>query len=202
MKNLLTICIPIWDNVPGIWFVNFLLLLKECLENKKFRTDICCIVHQHTCPARTDLVQRALTKKAKWILFLDDDSIIQPHFVEKLIQHDKDIVSAITFEKLPPFKPVIFKEEDGKLTHITNFTKGKGLIPIDAFGFGCILIKTDVFRAIKEDWFRIEGEIRADMYFSALVKKYGMQAYADTDLVYGHYGGIVTYENFLMYQKE
>jgi len=214
-KPLVAICIPIWDSVSGYFFSKFLELSNELFRNafsKDGRYDfrVLCSQHQFICQARNDLVERALNIGATHILFLDSDSIIEPYFITKMLEDDKDVITAITFGKNPPHKPVVFRKEEDWFQCIVDIDFYKGLIEIDGVGFGCTMIRSNVFREIGKPYFTLEVETvdsvdiyqGEDLVFSDRIREKGFKLYADTDLIYSHYGGTIGLNNYQVYRED
>src|SRR3954463_9272378 len=45
--------------------------------------------------------------KGDWLMLMDDDHRFEPDFLERLLDHDKDVVVAHTTKKLPPYNSVL-----------------------------------------------------------------------------------------------
>lgn len=66
--------------------------------------------------ARDVLAVRFLESKAEWLLFVDQDAVLHPQTVGRLLSWDKPFVSALAFTRTPPPQPTIYigqrSEED------------------------------------------------------------------------------------------
>lgn len=141
---------------------------------------------------RNLMIQQALDNECSHVLFIDDDTAFEPDMLERLISHDKPIVTGLYFMRNFPHNPIIFDEayEDGRCrTHFLSAGE-TGLIPIVAAGLGCCLINTEVFLAMEQPWIRL-GELEKDNWsddigFFRRVREIGFQSYCDLDCQVGH----------------
>jgi glycosyltransferase involved in cell wall biosynthesis len=143
--------------------------------------------------ARNLLVEKAL---GDYIFFLDDDTLPPINAITKLKECNQDIVSGLYFSKQEPHFPQIFyknKEKNELYDTIGDYQKDQ-LIEVDACGAGCLLIKKEVFKKIKQPYFNYipsgektnrKGE---DYYFCEQAKKAGYKIYCDTSIICGHLG--------------
>jgi hypothetical protein len=137
----------------------------------------------------------------KRLFMIDDDQQFDADLLVRLLQHDKDIVVAVTCKKTPPFMPCIFKSTyiDENRQFQRRFVPytwqelhgKKGLLPIVACGRSGILIKREVLEKLGDPWFRQGqispgGPIGEDLDFCLRVKELGYQIYADLDSTFGH----------------
>ena len=98
------------------------------------------------------------------IIFIDDD---MTHFglwhIAKLVQDDKDIVSAIMTFRSPPYSIVGSFDDNSK---ITEYCENKQLVRAHYTGMAFTLIKREVLDALKEEthngpiWFTMDREPR------------------------------------------
>jgi hypothetical protein len=120
------------------------------------------------------------------VLFLDSDMMPPADMLVKLVEHDKPIVSALAFKRVPNYEPCIFKKVSDTEAEIYH-DYPKGLIEVEACGMACCLIKREVFENIPGPWF-MPGKLGEDLSFCRRVKH---PIYCDTELICGHIG---TYE--------
>lgn len=152
---------------------------------------------------RNLIIDEAINAKCTHILFLDDDMAFAPNTLMKLLQHDKDIVSGLYLNRSYPHRPVIFDYDfngDYKVHRVHSLKDNeKGLIEVEAVGFGCMLIKTTVFSSLEQPYVRL-GELRKDRRnedtgFCHRVRKLGIPVYCDLDTTVGHIGTSVFWPN-------
>lgn len=141
---------------------------------------------------RNTIIRQALDNDCTHIFFIDDDMVLPPDTLMKLIKHDKDIVSALYLLRSFPHRPAFFDKAypDGKCK-FTPLTKGlNGLVKGVNAGLGAVLIKTDVFRNLEEPWIRL-GEIEKDGWcddvgFFNRCRAAGYDIFCDLDAPVGH----------------
>uniref|UniRef100_A0A6M3L9A1 Putative glycosyltransferase n=1 Tax=viral metagenome TaxID=1070528 RepID=A0A6M3L9A1_9ZZZZ len=165
------------------------------------------------CHARNRLAEAFLNSDCTHAFFVDSD-IVLPHWaIVQLMEIDQDISSGIYFQKLdPPNLPVIYtkkgfsswKPSEKYLHHfIVDWEEGC-YFPIDACGFGCVLIKREVFERIKSPWFEFTEKGGEDIRFCVRAKQKGFQIFAHSGVMCGHIGpnGEKTYEDFKKYKDK
>ena len=118
------------------------------------------VERQRVDKARNYMVQQCLAGGFDYLLMIDDDNPIEPDTLEKLLAHDKDIVSAIILSRNPDKNGVhnicaFYSHEhkiDGKkiklYDNIVDFRDKGPLHKVDAVGTGCILIKREVLEKL------------------------------------------------------
>ena len=106
------------------------------------------------------------------------------------MSHDKPIVSGLCFKRQWPPRATLYRSCDEEMNSIKNLGSwDEGLIPIDAAGCACLLIRREVLEQIPQPWFtRGEWSVSEDISFFNRVKKAGIEAYADTTVKCGHVG--------------
>jgi hypothetical protein len=142
--------------------------------------------------AREILAERALEADMNYILWIDDDMLLPHGLFERLISFDKDIIAPLAFMRVPPFSPVMWKANEDASGYKTfeqydSYPKDE-LFPVDALGFGVVLMKTDILKKIPKPWFMGNAPIGEDILFSHKCKCQGMQPYVDTGWQVQHIG--------------
>jgi len=141
---------------------------------------------------RNELVRQSQMINATHIFMLDTDQIYPPDIFMKLIEHDKDIVAAKVHRRRPPYDPILLRGTIDKFDAVPDEEwETGGLVEVDATGFGCVLIKMEVFAAIEPPWFAFdlyncETPIGEDIYFYDKAKKAGFNVYVDCGIKIGH----------------
>lgn len=166
--------------------------------------------------ARNAIVETALKFGMDYLLFLDDDHVINwqdthestPYeFLRKLLEHEKDIVGALYYHRTGEYKPVLMKEfEPDKFRFLTDAEISGGLQQVDVQGGGCMLINMKIFDKLKPPYFVPEqqadletncpscGEVftvgtpnlGTDIQICTAARRAGFTVWCDTSIVIGH----------------
>jgi len=132
-----------------------------------------------------------------YLFAVDSDIAFAPDTLVKLLSHNKDIVSGIYIQRIPGTHTIeiMRKNARGGVSHV-NWAeiKDKGLVPIDGCGFGCVLIKAEVFAAIPYPHFLYHSAldhantVSEDVHFCNQVRDRGFTLWADTTIQCEHIG--------------
>ena len=136
---------------------------------------------------------------ADYLLFIDDDQTFTEADVLKIIQAQKPVIAGTVYMRIPPYRTCLFKwaSEEDRLKHEAGDKsiglqnqegfEGRGIIEVDAVGFGFVCIQTEVLRKTPKPWFTWEtGGLGEDITFCLKAKKAGFKIYAHTDIDIGH----------------
>lgn len=145
---------------------------------------------------RNELVRQAQLAKCTHIFMVDTDQIYPQDIFMKLISHDRDIVAGKVHRRMPPYDPILLRGSIDKFEVVPDeeWTSDKlpsGLVKVDATGFGCVLIKMEVFEAIDPPWFEFKlydakTPIGEDVYFYGKARKAGFEVFVDCSVKIGH----------------
>lgn len=147
--------------------------------------------------SRNIAVEWAIANDMDYILWLDDDMVIDKakDLFTTLIKHDKDIVAPLFFQRRPPYLPLLFKRNiyaNGIYTtfdNILDYPKNE-LVKVDGVGFGCALIKIEVFKKLQSPHFVMGNTFGEDLYFCNNAINAGFEIYCDTSIQVGHIGDV------------
>lgn len=142
---------------------------------------------------RNLVIEAAIETNCTHILFVDDDMAMPEDALEKLLEHDLDVVSGLYLIGSYPHQPVIFDladEETGACLFSYLIGDEPRLKPIVCAGFGFVLIKTSVFSKLEKPYVRL-GELDPenwcdDVGFWNRLRKVGVQSYCDMECRIGH----------------
>jgi hypothetical protein len=118
--------------------------------------------------------------EATHVFFLDDDVLVPPDGLLRLLAHDVPIVSGFYVERAAPHFPVAYRHGADLHVPLTRFCSG--LQRVDAVGAGCLLVKTEVFRALEPEWFAFAPGYSEDSYFCAQARRAGFEVLLDFDV--------------------
>ncbi len=137
--------------------------------------------------ARNALVAKALEINADYVFFISDDVHVPPNAFTQLWSHRAPIVTGVYWDKSYPTFPYLWR---GLLKGPYLDWKVGEYVEVDLAGCDCLLVHTDVFRAIEPPWFSRdwvfeEGQkpspiATEDFYFFTKARQAGFKTYADT----------------------
>ena len=199
MKTL--IAIPCMDMLPAV-FMRSLLQMQIIGE-----VDYDIVTSSLIYDARNLILQRALERDYVFILWLDSDMEIPWDAMWKLkigIESGFDMVSGLYFKRKPPYSPVIYRRcelvklEDGKLDPTAEAFEAyprNSLFEIEACGFGCCLMTTDLARRVTDQLgimpFMPVGGFGEDLSFCLRAKRVGGRIGCDSSVKAGHCGRMI-----------
>lgn len=152
--------------------------------------------------SREQMAQMVIDNGFDYLFFLDSDMQPPPDIIDKLIAHDKPIVSAMAFKRLAPFTPCFFKKvEVGKAEPLLEYPKG--LVEVEGVGMACCLIKREVLEQTKKPMFFPMDRTGEDLVFCLRAREAGFKIYVDTTLDCGHVSSTtIREEHFKLYWSD
>lgn len=196
-KVRICIGIPITGSVSPEFFREMLLRMEEWSQTFDIVPVIeTAIPHDE---GRNRIARSAIDYKCDYIFFIDSDTLIQKGQLEQLLSHDKDAITGISYMKALPYYSLIRKRIGYRLYNPIE-PSGTELISIDGAGFGCFLIKTDVFNKIEYPWFQFKymkhedrwRHIGEDLYFCDQLENAKIEIYCDPTVQCIHIGTHLT----------
>ena len=196
-KIRICIGIPMGDSIGPTFFRTMLLRMEEWSQT----FDVLPVI-ETSIPideSRNKIVEAAVEHKCDYIFFIDSDTIVQKGQLEKLLSHDKDAITGISYMRVAPYYSLIRKKVAYRL-YAPIEPSGKELIEIDGAGFGCFLIKTSAFDKIEYPWFRFHffkyedkwRHIGEDLYLCEQLQNVNIDMYCDPTVECIHVGTDVT----------
>lgn len=151
-----------------------------------------CYVHE----ARNKIVETAKERGATHLMFIDSDMSFPSDGINRLMEHNLDVVGGLYYRRQPPHYPTISQIKDG-----LPIIPKEGDYPLDklfkvwGIATGFLLIKMSVFEKIKPPYFFFEKmgerELGEDYYFCKKVIDAGMEIFCDPTIELGHVGEYV-----------
>lgn len=196
-KIRMCIGIPVAGSISPTFFRTMLLRMEEWSQTFEVVPVI-----ESSIPideARNKIVQGAIRYKCDYIFFIDSDTIVQKGQLEKLLSHDKDAITGISYMRVAPYFSLIRKKAAYRLYNPIE-PSGTELIKIDGAGFGCFLIKTTAFDKIEYPWFRFHffkhedkwRHLGEDLYLCEQLQNANIDIYCDPTVGCVHVGTDVT----------
>jgi len=156
--------------------------------------------HSLVYDARESAAKHFLESDCDYLLFLDSDMVPPRDTIARLVEHDKPIVSALAFKRVPNYEPCIFKTvAEGGSEIYRDYPKG--LIEVAGVGMACTLIKREVFEKVPQPWF-MPGKLGEDLAFCKRAAEARIPIYCDTELICGHVAtDIITEAHYLKWRE-
>jgi hypothetical protein len=188
MKEInIAVSIPCsWDFIPARFFEGWVALKKP----PNYSTII--VRRGRVDDMRNKIIDYVLDDgRFTHILFLDVDHYFPSLTIKKLLEHDLDIVSGISFRRSAPYDPTIFKWENEKYLNIVEWQKDS-LIDVDGVGAACLLVKVAVLKRMVKPYFEFSSiggvPISEDLMFCRKAKELGYSILVDTSATNKHIG--------------
>ena len=155
---------------------------------------------------RDAIVKVAIQRKADYIFWIDDDMVIPPDALTKLLAHNKDICSGLYFGR-GNYKPLLFdlnmERNADNLIEKASFNQRLDypqdeLFKVGAVGFGCVLTRVSILEAMEKEWggwFNFIGGYGEDLSFGIRCADMGIETWVDPSVKCGHIGQIIVNEN-------
>lgn len=139
---------------------------------------------------RSKIARDALQADPDFLFWLDDDMRFPPDALTRLLAYQKDIVGTnYTTRTMPPKPTAKVMAEDGiDFWHVPTPEGAKGLAEVDACGFGCVMIRADVFGKLDQPWFSMpwsppkQMHVGEDVFFCVNAAKAGVRTFIDQGL--------------------
>lgn len=188
----LLIAVPSLDYMPAE-FVTSLMNLVQRLDRDGVAVDVKILTGTLVYVARDRLAAHAINGDYTHVLWLDADMVFDDELLYDLQFAHKDFVSGIARSRRWPYASCLFSSLDD-LERVEVY-------PGDTFqvagcGFACVLMKTDVLKAVKEKFgtcFLPTAELGEDLAFCKRAAAAGYQAWAEPAARLGHIGRLVIY---------
>jgi hypothetical protein len=195
-KTRLCMATIVYGNVDPIPYVSHLNAFYRLGKDM----DIDLIFHgpyrMPIATARNDAVRVALNSDCDWIFFYDNDMVLTPSVVKHLMEHDVPAVMANCLIRGYPYAPMMFRwdanflpeKKLNKYQPTPEEYEQKLLLPMEAIGTPCTLIRMDVFKAMTPPYFLTGDHHTEDVFFcmKAYEQVEGFKCYADLSIECGH----------------
>lgn len=173
------------DNSPTEDYANYLRRLKMPVIRVPFSP----MMRDRTVRSRNLIREVVLRGVYSHLLFLDQDVILPPDGLERLLKHQLSVVTGIYLKDVEDvsYAMVVLDKpnrEPGEILVTPYFDlPTEDLFEVAGAGFGCLLITREVCEQIS---FRYEEKRGGDICFSADVKQAGYRMYCDSTLICPH----------------
>lgn len=148
-----------------------------------------------------NLIADWTVKGYDYLLAVDYDVSFGPETLKKMLLHNVPLVTGLYIQRKPGqhILEIYRTAENGAQYNVPIQDIRNPMESIDGCGFGCVLIKKEVFEAVGYPYFvyhhaiKMEDTVSEDVDFCNKVKQKGFDMWADTSIRCGHHG-IVTFE--------
>jgi hypothetical protein len=196
----IAVCVPSHDNAPAL-FAFDLANMMGCVgatlvaDGVVEQVGLMYVQGTYVHSARQQLANAVKAAGVDFALWLDADMRFPKTLLHDLLRHNKPMVGInYSTRGVPPRFVAISKvkwtpETEGAACQTLD--SSTGLEEVEGIGFGAVLIRADVFRALpdptEKPWFWFEwlphGEqVGEDIYFCRLVREAGFPILVDHDL--------------------
>jgi FkbM family methyltransferase len=143
-----------------------------------------------------NLIADWVVKGYDYLWAVDSDMGFAPDTLMRLLAHDKDIVSALYRQRKQQQTLEIYEHNaSGGVTHMPYYKlQGKSLVEVAGCGFGCVLVKAEVMRAIGYPQFKYHSAVdhahtvSEDIDFCTKARNKGFSIWADAGILCNHIG--------------
>lgn len=143
-----------------------------------------------------NLIASWVVKSYDYLFAVDYDISFEPLTLVRLLQHDLDVVSGLYIQRKPGehILEIYRTAENGDQYNVPVCFLRNELEPIDACGFGCVLVKREVLEAVGYPQFfythalEHKDAISEDVYFCNKARALGFKIYANTLVRCKHHG--------------
>ena len=133
------------------------------------------------------------TPSVEWLLYVDDDQILPPDTLTRLLSHNVDCVSALYLDRRYPFAPHIYDQPGNRRGHVVRMgleASDHGLVKCMTTGAGALLVRRPVFATLAKPYWTL-GQIDKEQWcddtdFFNRIRAAGVQPYCDLDALVGH----------------
>ena len=211
MRKIL-IAVPCMDMLPAQFAHSLATLTSYGIEDTQISVwfNLGSLIYS----SRDQIAKKALLDEADLIMWFDSDMVFNPDTLQrmlKLIDEGNDMVTGVYYRRTPPFSPVVFKtmemNEEGTGFEWTEFEKiPDGLFEVGACGFGCVLMKTEIFVSVFAKFglmFTPIANCGEDIAFCWRARQCGYKIIADPSISLGRVGYTIISKNFFeTYQSQ
>lgn len=190
---------------------SFMEFITDCsrMESEGYEFPLCILPKMMVAQAREQAAKTAMEMKCDYLFMVDDDMELPRFLMKRLLDAKKDIVSAMSWERLGDHNPNLYnlmsydQDENGDIIYGTwmwrNIAteeldewrkKKKDIVSVDIIGFGCVLIKAKVLKKMPEPWFMSQFQCGEDFFFCLKAKElgFGVHSIIDPEMCLGHIG--------------
>lgn len=128
-----------------------------------------------------------------YLFSVDSDITFPPDTLKKLLSHDKDIITGVYRQRVDNVLE-LYDINQHRLSENSRSTLGTQVFEIGGCGFGCVLVKSEVFRTIGYPQFEYHSALdhahtfSEDNDFCKKARDRGYKLWVDPTVLCGHIG--------------
>jgi len=129
-----------------------------------------------------------------YLFSVDHDITFPSDTLKKLLEHDQDLVSGVYRQRLEPQQLEVYEPFGTRMSAEDLFAKNWKLVGIGGCGFGCVLVKKEVFVGVGYPQFEYHhalnhnDTISEDTNFCKKAMAKGFRLWCDPSILCGHIG--------------
>lgn len=191
-KKRILIAIPTAKNIEADTFKS----IYDLEVPEGYETTFQCFFGYNVDQVR-NLIADWVVKGYDYLFSVDSDIAFPTNTLKKLLAHDKDLVSGLYIQRKPGQHVLEIYEStpNGGVTQMPYAKlKGRSLVEVAGCGFGCVLVKAEVMRAIGYPQFKYHSAIdhnqtvSEDVDFCSKARSKGFKLWADPSILCRHIG--------------
>ena len=202
MEPKIMIAVPCMDQVPTP-FCQSMSMIQKVGE-----TAVAYQMGSLIYTSRNELAAKAVRIGADYVFWLDSDMVFEADTLRRmyktLTENNLDILTGLYFRRVPPYSPVLFDklemtDKGCEWTDWKDKPLPEGLFEVGGCGFGCVLMKTDVFFDVQgtfQDMFGPINRVGEDLSFCWRARECGYKIICDPTIICGHVGYAIINERF------
>lgn len=137
-------------------------------------------------------------KRYDYLFSVDSDIVVPKDALKKMISADKDIISGMYIQRIPDTHTleIYMVDQGGGVVNIPyeSILQQKGITEVAGCGFGCCLIKSEVFRGMEYPHFVYKSAINhkdtisEDIFFCKKARDNNFKIWVDNTILCDHKG--------------
>lgn len=210
MRKIL-IAVPCMDSVPAQFAHSLATLTSYGIPDTEI--SIWFNLGSLIFTSRDQIAKKAISDGADLVMWFDSDMVFNPDTLIrmlKVIDEGHDMVVGAYYRRIEPFSPTLFsKMEIDFEKQIAEWEEIEevpdGLFEVEACGFGCVLMRTEIFLSVFSKFgflFTPIGNCGEDIAFCWRARQCGYKIIVDPSIKLGHVGHTIITEKFCKKYRE
>lgn len=177
------LCVPFYGTVSPEFAIAWGNLVAFT-QREGVLAGICTTTTAYVDRARNALVRMALDLDPTHLFFCDQDVVLPPETVMKLLAHGRSVVGVAYRRRTPPHELLVYEPEPFRIVEPPE----GDLVEVPGLPMGATLVSAEVFRCMAEPWFVATLDQGEDVGWCARVRAMGVSLWCDRTIEAGHVG--------------